>query len=176
MKHLSIYLTSTLLMILVACGTTSTLPKENVTSLLQSGEFTFMAQRALPNNSDVINVMNSLPASSSSRLLSLDYGYTVQFKDSAVLVELPYFGRMYSPSYDTSKNSYRFTTKDFTLDQTNGKKGSTIYTVLPEDQPNVQKIIMEVFPQGKAFVSIISNDRQGISYDGYIMANEPAKK
>lgn len=176
MKKLSLYLSALLLTVMVSCGPTSGLPKAQVNALLSSGEFTFMAERANPTNYDVVNVMNSFPNSSSSRMLTLDYGYTVQIKKSEVKVELPYFGRSFTPSYDTTKSSYRFTSKDFNISQREGKKGSVVYTILPNDQPNVQKITVEVYPQGKAYVAVSSNDRQGISYDGYIMANEQAKK
>lgn len=176
MKNLSIYLAAFCLLFIMSCGSTSNIPKYQVNNLLSSGEFTFMAERANPTNYDVVNVMNSLPNSSSSRMLSLDYGYTVQIKKSEVQVELPYFGRSFTPSYDTTKSSYRFTSKDFNIDRKDGSKGSTVFTIVPNDQPNVQRISIEVYPQGKAYVAIVSNDRQGISYSGYIMANEQAKK
>ncbi|MGZ5284650.1 MAG: DUF4251 domain-containing protein [Kaistella sp.] len=37
-------------------------------------------------------------------------------------------------------------------------------------------MIMEVFKNGKAYVSIDSNDRAPITYDGYIMENTAPKK
>jgi hypothetical protein len=38
------------------------------------------------------------------------------------------------------------------------------------------EINIEVYKNGKAFVSIRSNDRQPISYDGYISKNEETRK
>lgn len=176
MKKLINILGAAVLIFMNSCASTGNIPSEKVSSLLDSGEFTFMAQQANPTNYDVVNVMNSLPGTSSSRMLNLDYGYTIQIKKTELSVELPYFGRMYTPSYDTSKNSYRFTSKDYTINQEAGKKGSSVYTIVTKDQPNVRRIIMEVFRNGKAFVSVDSNDRQPISYDGYIMENVPVKK
>lgn len=175
-KLFNIFSAALLMMFINSCASTGNIPSEKVASLLNSGEFTFMAQQANPTNYDVVNVMNSLPGSSSSRMLNLDYGYTVQIRKTELLVELPYFGRMYTPSYDPSKNSYRFTSKDFTINQQAGKKESSVFTIITKDQPNVRRIIMEVFRNGKAFVSIDSNDRQPISYDGYIMENIAVKK
>lgn len=173
MKKIINILSAAVILILVnSCSTTGSIPSEKVALLLQSGEFTFMAERANPTNYEVVNVMNS----SSSRMLDLDYGYTIQIKKSELQVELPYFGRMYNPSYDTSKNSYRFTSKEYTVDQQAGKKGSTVYTIQTSDQPNIRRIIMEVFKNGKAYVSIDSNDRAPITYDGYIMENTAPKK
>ncbi len=175
-KFINILSAAMLIVFLNSCASAGAIPSEKVTTLLQSGEFTFMAEKANPTNYDVVNVMNSLPTSSSSRMLDLDYGYTIQLKKSELAVELPYFGRMYNPSYDTSKNSYRFTSKDFTVSQQTGKKQSAVYTIITKDQPNIRRIIMEVFRSGKTYVSIDSNDRAPISYDGYLMENEAAKK
>lgn len=175
-KIINILSAAVFLMFMNSCATTGSIPSEKVAQLLQSGEFTFMAERANPTNYDVVNIMNSLPTSSSSRMLDLDYGYTIQIKKSELQVELPYFGRMYNPSYDTSKNSYRFSSKEYTVDQQAGKKGSTVYTIQTSDQPNIRRIIMEVFKNGKAYVSIDSNDRAPITYDGYIMENSAPKK
>ncbi|WP_332034088.1 DUF4251 domain-containing protein [Kaistella sp.] len=177
MKNLINILSSAFLLILInSCAATPNMPSEKVAALLRNGEFTFMAEQAQPSNYDVVNVMNSLPRSSSSRMLDLDYGYTIVLKKSELRVELPYFGRMYSPSYDTANNSYRFTSKDFTVSQQTGKKQSSVYTIITKDQPNIRRIIMEVFSSGKTYVSIDSNDRAPISYDGYLMENEAAKK
>ena len=177
MKNLINILSAAVLLILMnSCTSTANLPSAKVTELLRNGEFTFMAEQAQPSNYDVVNVMNSLPRSSASRMLDLDYGYTIVLKKSELRVELPYFGRMYSPSYDTANNSYRFTSKDFTVSQQTGKKQSSVYTIITKDQPNIRRIIMEVFSSGKTYVSIDSNDRAPISYDGYLMENEAAKK
>ena len=109
-------------------------------------------------------------------MLNLDSGYTIEIKKEKLSVTLPYFGRMYNANMDSSKNSYRFTTTDFTVDKKQGKKGSSIYTIVAKDQQNVRTIYMEVFKNGKSYVSIDSNDRQSISYNGYIMENTMLKK
>ena len=165
-----------LFFLLNSCGSQNGLATEKVTSLLSSGNFTFLAQKANPMGGDVINVLNSFPNSSASRILELDYGYTLQITENKIVVTLPYFGRMYNPSFDTSKNSYRFTSKDFKINQSPGKKGSTTYSFVLNDQQNIRKMYLEVFKNGKAYLSIDSNDRQPISYDGYIMENSADKK
>ena len=65
-----------------------------------------------------------------ARMISALKNVKIVLKKSELRVELPYFGRMYSPSYDTANNSYRFTSKDFTVSQQTGKKGSSVYTTL----------------------------------------------
>lgn len=177
MKNLSKIFISVLTMTLVfSCSTQNKIAPANITTLLETNQFTFVAEHANPSNLDVVNVMNSIPGSSSSRLLNLDSGYTVEIRADELEVTLPYFGRMYTANMDSSKNSYRFTTKDFTVDKKEGKKGSSIFTIIANDQQNIRTINMEVFKNGKTYVWIDSNDRQSISYDGYITANSIRKK
>ena len=76
---------------------------------------------------------------------------------------------------DPDKNSYRFTSKDFTINKKEGKKGSLLYTITTNDQQNTKTIFMEVFKNAKTYVSIDSNDRQPISYDGYVTVNRTVK-
>ena len=159
-----------------SCSTQNNITPANITSLLETNQFTFVAEHANPNNLDVVNVMNSIPGGSSSRMLNLDSGYTIEIRTDELEVTLPYFGRMYTANLDPSKNSYRFSTKDFTVDKKEGKKGSTVFTIVANDQQNIRNINMEVFKNGKTYVWIESNDRQSISYDGYITANSIREK
>ena len=161
---------------MMSCSTQSPVNSANVAALLQNEEFTFVAERANPTGSDVINIMNSLPGSSSGRLLNLDSGYTIEIKKDKMEVTLPYFGRMYTANMDPSKNSYRFTSTDYTMVRSEGKKGSAVFTINTKDQQNPAQIILQVYGTGKAYVSIDSNDRQPISYDGYVTENMAVKK
>lgn len=177
MKNLTkIFIAFFALTLAFSCSTQNKVAPANIANLLTNKQFTFVAEHANPNNLDVINVMNSLPNGSSSRLLNLDSGYTIEIKKDELEVTLPYFGRMYNSSMDPDKNSYRFTSKDFTVTTKEGKKGSSIFIITASDQQNIRTINMEVFNNGKAYVSIDSNDRQPISYDGYITENAAVKK
>lgn len=164
-----------LLTFLFSCTSQTYVDEKSLDQFINSNELTFMAKRANPTNFDVINVMNSMPNNNSARMLNLDYGYSVVLKDKELTVNLPYFGRLFNPSYDTSKNSYSFTSKDFTISKVQNKKGNWVYTLSPKDQNNIKVIYLEIFKNGAAFVSIDSSDRQAISYDGYIMKNETNK-
>lgn len=144
--------------------------------ITNSDEFTFLAERANPTNSDVINVMNSLPNGSSQRFLNLDYGYVITLKNHELIVDLPYFGRLYTPNFNQSKNNYNFTSKDFTLTKSQNKKGNWIYKIVTKDQTNNLTINLEIYANGKSYAFVNSSDRQSISYDGYIMKNKTNKK
>ncbi len=164
------------ILFLNSCETQSNIAPEEMNNLLQTKEFTFRAEKANPTNYDVVKVLNSLPNSSASQILNLDSVYSLEIKKDEIIVQLPYFGRMYNPTYSTGKDSYRFTSKDFTMTEVLGKKGSTIFTIMPKDQQNVRRMELEVYKNGKAYLSVDSSDRQSISYDGYITKNTPDKK
>lgn len=175
MKKIFFLSLSLVLTLLYSCASQNNMDPKLVEELTSSNQFTFMAQKANPTNYDVINIMNSLPNTTSARMLDLDYGYTIVIKDKVLDVTLPYFGRMLNPSYDNSKNSYRFTSKDFSMNKVQSKKGNWIYTIAPKDIDYVQAIYLEVYKNGTAYVSINANDRQPISYNGYLMKNETKK-
>lgn len=176
MKNILLYLMIVVSLISVSCASQSRITKAQLDNLVQNDQFTFMAQRANPTSYDVLNVLNSMPNSTSTRLLNLDYGYTVQLKDGEVSVDLPYFGRMYNAGYNQTKQGLTFTSKDYIIDKTKNSKGGYTYTILVKDTKHVQNIYLEVFKNGRALVSINSNDRQPISYDGYVMENVKIKK
>ena len=164
-------------MIFQNCSSQSGTDSQTVSMLVNSQDFSFRAERATPTNYDVINVMNSLPNSASTRILDLTgSNYSIDLRKDKLEVVLPYFGRVFNPTYgNTSQNSYRFTSKDFTVNTTQGRKGKSIVKIKVNDANTVDEITIEVFKNGKAFTSIRSNDRQPISYDGYITKNEEVK-
>ncbi|MBD8083266.1 DUF4251 domain-containing protein [Chryseobacterium caseinilyticum] len=143
-------------------------------ALINSDEFSFHAERANPTNYDVINIANSLPNAPAMRMFQLQgQGYGFSIKKNELEVVLPYFGRVFNPTYGNSNNnSYRFTSKDFKIEKTQKKKGKWVYRIQPKDVNNVSDIYIEVFKDGGALVSVKSNDRQPISYDGYISKTE----
>ena len=158
-----------------SCASQSYMEKETLLKLIDQKEFTFMAERALPTDYDVINVLNSMPNATSSRVLDLSYGYTIEVKGDELNVTLPYFGRTFNPSMDQDKSSLRFTSKDYTLTKSAGKKGNTVVTLKPNDVRYISAIYLDISTTGHAYASVNANDRAPISFDGYIMKNEVKK-
>ncbi|GAA4164982.1 hypothetical protein GCM10022217_36430 [Chryseobacterium ginsenosidimutans] len=177
-KYISIIFTFAFLLIFHSGFSQSKVDPQNLTELVNSEDFSFRAERATPTNYDVINIMNSMPNSTSTRILDLSgSNYSIDLRKDKLEVTLPYFGRVFNPTYgNTSQNSYRFTSKDFTVTKSQGKKGKWIVKIKVNDQSTVDEIIIEVFKNGKAYTSIRSNDRQPISYDGFISKNEVEKE
>lgn len=172
-RIISLSLSAFLLAFLFSCTSQARLSPEAVDKLVNSEEFTFMAEKAHPTGGDVINVLSSMR---STNILDLSYGDGIVFKDSLVQVHLPYFGRVYNPSYDTSKAGFAFESKDFELNKVKNNKGVWIIRFSPNDQQNVRYMQLEVFNNGTASLNVDANDRQSISYSGYILDPSTAKK
>ncbi len=176
-KSLKILSLFVLAVIFQNCSAQSSADSQVVSSLISSEEFTFHAQRANPMNYDVINTLNSIPNNPSTRILQLDgEGYVIELKKGQLEVVLPYFGRAFTSTYGSSDNSYRFTSKDYTVTKSQSKKGNWVFRIQPNDVKNVSDINIEVYKNGKAFTSVRSNDRQPITYDGYVSKNEVLKE
>lgn len=155
-------------LIISSCSSVNGLAKDNSNGLISDGSFTFSALKANPTNIDVINVMNNFPGSSSSQMLNLSGDDTAYFSSDSINVDLPYFGRVYNPNPNPKKNGLHFTSKKFSFDssKSTSKKQVLIYTI--EDVNYIDKIYVECFKNGKAYLSINANDRQSISYDGRV--------
>ncbi len=174
-KFINIISAFGVLLFFQSCTAQNTSDATVVNSLVSSEEFTFHAERANPMNYDVINVLNGIPNNPSTRILQLDAGtYTIELKKDKMEVVLPYFGRAFNASYGKD-NGYRFTSKDYTISKSQTKKGNWVFKIKPNDVNNVSDINIEVYKNGKAFTSVRSNDRQPITYDGYISKNEEIK-
>lgn len=177
-KYIPILFILGFLMTFQSCSSQTGANPQATSALINSGDFSFRAERATPTNYDVINVMNALPNTTSTRILDLSgSNYSIDVRKDKLDVTLPYFGRVFNPTYgNTSQSGYRFTSKDFNISQSAGRKGKTLVKIKVNDQSTVDEITIEVFKNGRAFTSIRSNDRQPISYDGYITKNEDPKE
>lgn len=155
----------------ISCGSQTYLDPTTLTSVIEKKEFNFNATKAFPTGGDVIGVMNSLPNGGASRILNLDPGYGFNLKKDLFSVSLPYFGRAFnSTPGDPNNGGFRFESKDFYIKQSTTRKGNTLLVITPKDQKVSMTFNLEIFKNGSAFLSVNSNDRQPISYDGNISA------
>lgn len=161
-----------LFLITLGCTSQIYMDPATLSSVIEKKEFTYNATKAFPTNYDVINVMNSMPNSPSTRILNLDPGYGFSLKKDLFSVALPYFGRAYNVNPgDATNGGIRFESKDFSVKQSSTKKGNTLIIISPNDQKANFIFNLEIFKNGSAFLSVNSNDRQPISYDGNLTAD-----
>lgn len=153
----------------ISCGSQTFLDPTTLSSVVQNREFNFNATKAFPTNYDVINVMNSMPGSTGTRILNLDPGNGFNLKKGLLSVALPYFGRAFNASPgDAINGGMRFESKDFRVKQSSTKKGNTMFVITTLDQKESYVLNLEIFKNGSAFLSVSSNNRQPISFDGNI--------
>lgn len=158
---------------MLSCSSQIYIDPSTLTSAIEKKEFNYNATRAFPLNADVVNIMNSFPNSSAGRMLNLDPGYGFNLKKDLFSVHLPYFGRAFNVSpADANNSGLSFESKDFTIRQSANKKGNTLLVITPRDAKENYVFNVEIFKNGSAFLSISSNNRQPISFDGNISVDK----
>lgn len=167
----SLILIFSLALMTVSCGSQIYLEPTTLNAVVEKKEFDFNATKTFPTNYDVINVMNSMPGSTGTRILNLDPGYGFNLKKDLFSVALPYFGRAFSATPgDANNGGIRFESKDFRIKQSTTKKGNTLFVITTVDQRESYVFNLEIFKNGSAFLSVSSNNRQPISFDGNLSA------
>lgn len=159
----------------ISCGSTTYLDQASLSSAIAKKEFRYNATKAFPlDNNNINNILNSFPGGAGGgRLMNLDPGYGFNLKKDLFSVYLPYFGRAFNVSPgDVNNGGIRFESKDFNIKQTSTKKGNTLLVITPTDNKVSYVFNLEIFKNGSAFLSVNSNDRQPISYDGSISVSD----
>jgi len=105
------------------------------------------------------------------RAIFLTPPYLVQVSKDTIQSDLPFFGRAFSAPMNPTEGGIRFTSTDFEYAQSYRKKSWTI-TIRPKDVTDVQRMILQVFDNGKANLQVTSNNRQPISFNGQVKARE----
>ena len=128
-------------------------------SLVASQHYRFIAQSA---------------TTASGRLRMLDAQYDLQVSKEQIVADLPYFGTAYFSPVNPSETGVKFTSKDFDYNMVKRKKDGWDILIKSKDISDAQNLNLTVYSNGKATLQVTSNSRQGISFNGYIVA--PGKK
>lgn len=158
MEKLRNILTKTLLpfsflMLSSAIVNAQNLDKSVVQNFIQSKEFVFKAQTVLPMTGP-------------SRQLTSDYD--VRFLGDSIVAYLPYFGRAYSAGYGEG-GGIDFTSTKFDYKAKQRHKGGWDISITPQDAKDVRQLNITVSEDGYATLQVTSNNRQPISFYGYIV-------
>lgn len=135
-----------------------------VKKMMDNQNYVFMAQFANPMGFRTIN---------------LNYSYNVIVSKDSINSYLPYYGRAYVAPYnptDPSETGIQFKSKQFDYQANNSKKSGWEITIVPHDIKETRKFIFNISDEGYATLSVTSNDRQSISFNGYITENLPKTK
>ena len=98
---------------------------------------------------------------------TLTPGYDMRISGDSLITYLPYFGRAYNISIDPNDNGINFTSTDFKYKAEEKKKGWDI-SISPKDGKSVSQLWLNVSRDGYATLQVTSNNRESISFNGYI--------
>ncbi len=128
--------------------------EKEVQSLLDTQNFVFEAQKVTPQG---------------GRLIQLDYNtYFLKFNTENTTCDLPFFGRGYNVGYN-SDGGIKFEGKPENIKIENKKK-STILKATVRGKNDVYDLFFTIFFNGTATLSVNSNNRAPINYDGLVSA------
>lgn len=149
--------------------------KKTTTKLIAAKRFTFVASNAIPQNTtDINNILSSLPGSfQNGANISLTGGYyDVKVTPDSVTCYLPYYGRAYNAPMHPDENGYKFTSTKFDYQSKNSKKRGWYISINSKDIKDNPQLTLSVSESGYATLSVVSANKQSISYQGYLKENQ----
>lgn len=130
--------------------------------ILDSQDFTFTAQQANPMRGTSINLTSS---------------YDVRVKKDSLIAYLPYFGRAYmGVAYNQTQSPLQFTSTKFTYDSVVKKNGNREITIKFNDNKEVRQMVISTSLSGYATTTVMSNNRDPITFYGVVDSSKPDKK
>ncbi len=128
------------------------------TAVADSQHFVFRPQAAIP---------------ASGGMRNLSYGYELIVSLQKIDSYLPFFGIAYTAEYGSTKSPLEFISEKFTYTLATRKKGGWDIIINTKDTKDPKRLILNIFENGAASLQVSSNDRQPISFNGFV---EPFKK
>ncbi len=134
--------------------------QKEIEALIDAKNFVFEAQKLTPQG---------------GRLINLDYGvYFLKFNEEKTTCDLPFFGRGFNVGYG-SDGGIKFEGKPENL-KIEKKKKSFILKTTVKGKDDVYDLMFTIFFDGGTSLSVNSNNRSPIFYDGEISAPKTDKK
>ncbi|HEY4876841.1 MAG TPA: DUF4251 domain-containing protein [Puia sp.] len=127
--------------------------QQAVEQLINSQHYTFIPNTVLPSRGP-------------SKTLTSEY--QLKIKKDTLDACLPYFGRAYTASISLTENPLDFKTTDFKYTITESKKGGWDISIIPKNAGDARQLTLSVSQDGYASLQIICNNREPISFNGYI--------
>lgn len=136
--------------------------EQAVKNLIESTHYRFVARTAQPMSGGSINLTSE---------------YDLVVDSTQIRSFLPFFGRAYYAEYGSSEGGIKFDNKadKYTVDW-NAKKKTYRINIKVKGKRDVYQLLLDVGISGYANLTIISNDKQSISYYGAIeKIKDPSK-
>ena len=150
--------------------------KTTTARIVPAKNFIFVATTALPTaNADINNVLTKLNNQGGAGTINLTgSNYDLRITPDSVVAYLPFYGRAFTGTMDPNDSGTKFTSKKFEYTSAKGKKGGWVITIDPKDVKDGQRMTLNVTESGYASLFVMNNNRQPISFNGYIA--EPKEK
>ncbi len=151
--------------------------KETTLKIINEQNFIFHATSAMPMaNQEVNNILSRMPGGSGAGMIQLSGSqYELVVTKDSIEAYLPYYGRAYSATLNPDSGT-KFKSKKFKYKADKRKKGSWIITMNFKDAKDTQSMILNVSENGYANLIVNNNNRQPISFNGYLSEPKIKKK
>lgn len=151
--------------------------KATTAKIVTAKTYTFVARSATPlNTQDVSAVMSRMPGGMQGGTINLDAStYEVRVTPDSVVAYLPYYGRSYTATIGQTDGGIKFNSKKFTYKSKKGKKHGWDVVVDTKDVNENYRLAFSIGDEGYVTLSLNSNNKQSITYQGYLKENEKKK-
>ena len=129
--------------------------QEAIKEMISSRRYAFAAQSATPM---------------SGQLKQLTSDYSLSIKTDTLEAYLPYYGRAFTATIGSTDGGINFKTSQFEYVVKDTKRGGWDITMKPKDLSDTKQLLLSISANGYATLQVISNDREMISFYGYIRA------
>lgn len=120
----------------------------------------------------VFKAQSALPLTGGMRYLNTDYD--LKITKNNIESYLPYFGRVYTAPISPTQGGIKFNAEDFEYTVEARKKGGWNVRIKPKDV-KVDEMILSISESGFATLQVIPEQKQTITFNGYVEANKEEK-
>lgn len=170
---------SLLLLMAATFSASAQTDKATTARIVEAKDFSFVATSAIPLDVTTINnIMSRMPGNvnAGGRIDLNGDLYDLTIKPDTVKAFLPFYGRAFTATMNQDDNGYRFTSKDFDYKMSKRKKGGWEVAINTKDVRNNARMNLSISENGYAVLSVVSNDKQSITYNGYVKENKTTNK
>lgn len=149
--------------------------KTTTAKIVEAKTYTFVARSATPLNvQDISAVMSKMPGNmQAGGTINLNETYyEVKITPDSVIAFLPYYGRSFTAPINQTEGGVKFNSKKFEYKSTKGKKRGWNIIIDPKDTNEGYRLALNISDEGYASLSLNSNSKQSITYQGYLKENE----
>lgn len=161
----------------VSMNATAQTDKPTTAKIVEAKTYTFVARSATPLNVlDISAVMSRMPGNMQGGTINLNENYyEVKVTPDSVIAFLPYFGRSFTAPINQNEGGVKFTSTNFEYKSKKGKKRGWNILIEPKDAKENYRLALDIGDEGYATLSLNSNAKQSITYQGYLKENESKK-